>query len=62
MSRFPRTLTCMAIAFALWSSVTLLQQEAPALEVPRVNLSHYPGGNTQPAEPAGGAGLFPLYA
>lgn len=61
MSRLPRTLAGIAIAFAFWSGVTVLLQEAP-VKVPRVDLSSYLRGNSQPAEPAGGAGVFPLYA
>jgi hypothetical protein len=61
MFRLSRTLTGVAIAFAFWSGVTVLPQEAP-VEVPRVDFSPYLRGNSQPAEPAGGAGAFPVYA
>jgi hypothetical protein len=67
VSRFHRTLTGLAIAFALWSGVTLPPQEEAPLELPPANFSPfpgglYPGGNPQPAESAGGAGVVPLYA
>jgi hypothetical protein len=61
MSRLSRTLTGIAIAFAFWSGVTVLPQEVP-VEAPRVDLSPYLQGNSQPAEPAGGASVVPLYA
>jgi hypothetical protein len=61
LSRLPRTLTAVAVAFALWSGVTSSPHEPP-VEVPKVHLSPYLRGNSQPAEPAGGAGVFPLYA
>ena len=61
MSALPRTLTAIAIAFALWSGVTSSPQEAP-VEVPQVHFSPYLRGNSQPAESAGGAGVFPLCA
>jgi hypothetical protein len=61
MSRLPRTLTAVAIAFALWSGVTSSPQEAP-VDVPQVQFSPYLRGDSQPAESGGGAGAFPLYA
>jgi hypothetical protein len=64
---FPRTLTGIAIAFALWSGVPLPAQQDVPLDVPPLHFAPpsgglYPGGNSQPAEPAGGASTFPLYA
>jgi hypothetical protein len=61
MPRLLCTLTAVAIAFALWSGVTSSPQEA-RVEVPQVHFSAYLRGDSQPAEPAGGAGVFPLYA
>jgi hypothetical protein len=63
----PRTLTGIAIAFALWGGVALPPQEEAPVDVPPLHLAPYsggvyPGGNSQPAESGGGASTFPLYA
>jgi hypothetical protein len=64
---FPRTLTGIAIAFALWNGVPLPAQQDVPLDVPALHFSPYsggvyPGGNSQPPELGGGSSTFPLYA